>query len=473
MPRFADPAEWSPDRAYEALTIVIHAGDSFTSRQAVPVGASINDQNYWLETGNFNSQIEAYRREVLRFDGRITQNASDIDSLEADTADLKPRMTAAEQDIDDLGQDLLGLDRRVSTNTTDIDALETRFPVNTANIADDAITLDKMADAARYALMRNNIGPHSKVVFIGDSYGRGVGGTDSQGWPYYVCEALRLTSYINVSNSGAGFVREGHSEPYGAITFIDQIDYAYNHMPAGMTPAEVTHVVIGGGYNDHEYSSTVGTAAFNAVRRAMTRFPNAVVSVIPLCCGDRPLTASYVRTYQRIANGAARAGAATTMEGVYWLCPYQLQASYGDQIHPNDYGYQIEGRYIATFLQGGSVWPNTDAWGSSDEGYLVVDDATAQGFRTGVQSGYAWFHGNFVRTGFGNLCTLPSYLRPQDTQYFYGFGYADTDHKGVVRFRVTVNGVLSAYTLDAGTRDDSLEYTFYVPMTMIPLGNVW
>lgn len=63
-PVFADPAEWTPTRSYEALTIVLNEGNSYTARQDVPIGVQITNENYWLETGNYNAQVEQYRREV-------------------------------------------------------------------------------------------------------------------------------------------------------------------------------------------------------------------------------------------------------------------------------------------------------------------------------------------------------------------------------------------------------------------------
>lgn len=67
-----DTIEWDNSKEYEPLTIVLHQGNSFTSRQYVPVGIDINDGEYWAETGNFNAQIEQYRAEVLGFDTRIS-----------------------------------------------------------------------------------------------------------------------------------------------------------------------------------------------------------------------------------------------------------------------------------------------------------------------------------------------------------------------------------------------------------------
>lgn len=64
VPKFAEPIEWDNKRSYEALTIVTYLGTSYTSRIPVPVGIEINDNLYWVVTGNYNAQIDEYRKEV-------------------------------------------------------------------------------------------------------------------------------------------------------------------------------------------------------------------------------------------------------------------------------------------------------------------------------------------------------------------------------------------------------------------------
>lgn len=65
VPIFADPEEWNNTRTYEALTVVLHNGDSYTSKQAVPVGIDISNTEFWAHTGNYNAQIEQYRQDTL------------------------------------------------------------------------------------------------------------------------------------------------------------------------------------------------------------------------------------------------------------------------------------------------------------------------------------------------------------------------------------------------------------------------
>lgn len=90
VPVFANPIEWSDTRGYEPLTIVTHQGNSYTSMQYVPTGIDIQNTAYWALTGNYNAQIEQYRREVQEFDGRIDANAQDIDGLQLVVGDLSP-----------------------------------------------------------------------------------------------------------------------------------------------------------------------------------------------------------------------------------------------------------------------------------------------------------------------------------------------------------------------------------------------
>jgi len=56
---------WDNSAPYEPLTIVLYQGNSFTSRQYVPKGVEITNEEFWAETGNYNAQIEQYRQDVL------------------------------------------------------------------------------------------------------------------------------------------------------------------------------------------------------------------------------------------------------------------------------------------------------------------------------------------------------------------------------------------------------------------------
>lgn len=87
MPLFADPIDWDKTKTYEPLTIVYHQGNSYTSRQSVPAGVDITDTTYWALTGNYNAQIEQYRKETaskldtVTTDGTLNGSGTKTDPL--------------------------------------------------------------------------------------------------------------------------------------------------------------------------------------------------------------------------------------------------------------------------------------------------------------------------------------------------------------------------------------------------------
>ena len=92
VPIFADPIEWSDSKTYEPLTIVLHQGNSYTSKQFVPLGVSIDNEAFWALTGNYNAQVEMYRQEVASVSSSLPLNAfseqtvkQTIDNLESST----------------------------------------------------------------------------------------------------------------------------------------------------------------------------------------------------------------------------------------------------------------------------------------------------------------------------------------------------------------------------------------------------
>lgn len=70
--------EWNNKIAYESLSIVTYMGNSFTSKKAVPVGIDISNNEYWVNTGNYNAQVEAYRQEVEQLNDTFS---TDIDTI--------------------------------------------------------------------------------------------------------------------------------------------------------------------------------------------------------------------------------------------------------------------------------------------------------------------------------------------------------------------------------------------------------
>lgn len=114
VPKFYDyngSSNWRSGTEYEALTIVTLNGNSYTSKIPVPSSVGAPDQNpdYWVATGLYNEQVEAYRQLTLALASRVEDAEGDIDSLETATDGLGTRLTTAEGDIDSLETNVTAL----------------------------------------------------------------------------------------------------------------------------------------------------------------------------------------------------------------------------------------------------------------------------------------------------------------------------------------------------------------------------
>ena len=73
--------DWDNSKTYEALSIVQYQGNSFTSRQPVPSGVELTNEEFWVSTGNYNAQVEQYRQDVRNLESDInTINDEVIDA---------------------------------------------------------------------------------------------------------------------------------------------------------------------------------------------------------------------------------------------------------------------------------------------------------------------------------------------------------------------------------------------------------
>lgn len=109
VPLFANPAQWSSEREYEPLTIVLYQGNSFTSMQYVPIGIDITNEEFWAQTGNYNAQIEQYRQEVREYSKKVatlentqTQQGATIETLKSTTEKLGNSVNVLDGRVDAL-----------------------------------------------------------------------------------------------------------------------------------------------------------------------------------------------------------------------------------------------------------------------------------------------------------------------------------------------------------------------------------
>lgn len=94
VPKFFDnngSAEWVKGIAYEPLTIVTYLNNSFTSKKPVPsnIGNPADNSAYWVNTANFNAQLEDYKNAVSNLDKELTNYET---KTNADIANIEKKL---------------------------------------------------------------------------------------------------------------------------------------------------------------------------------------------------------------------------------------------------------------------------------------------------------------------------------------------------------------------------------------------
>lgn len=307
VPLFADPLEWSDTIGYEPLTVVLHEGNSYTSRQSVPVGIDIGNATYWAESGNYNAQIEAYRREVMAYDGRITANANAI------------------------------------TANANAIAAETQARIN----GDNELAL-RISSLSKQTPVQGENGRNA--VFIGDSF-MAPTATYPQKLAYFTAQLMGWTMY-NYAYGGSGWVDEAGA----SMNFYHQIQKAAQQI--SIPVADVDYIVIGGGFNDWNDPTPLTydqlySAAAQTIKEARAQFPNAQIIAIPMMFRNYGVDVHMHDLYSAIVAGIASSGVAVKVIKDAYM--WQLGFKNVDGVHPTVELYKIMAQYVASKVMGGDV----------------------------------------------------------------------------------------------------------------------
>lgn len=85
--------EWNKALQYEALSVVTYMGNSFTSKVPVPANVEINNTDYWVNTGNYNAQVEEYRKEALAAKELANNTNSDLQAFKKNQTNTNTEFT--------------------------------------------------------------------------------------------------------------------------------------------------------------------------------------------------------------------------------------------------------------------------------------------------------------------------------------------------------------------------------------------
>ena len=343
VPLFADPIDWDITRAYEPLTIVYYQGNSYTSKQSVPTGIDVTNETYWAITGNYNAQVEQYRREVQTFDGRITANAQAIaDEVTARMAED----TTIRGLISDLQTDLTAEESaRESADTqlrTDFTAADTQLRTD-FTAADTAINGRIDAATSRITTVEGKVSvlEDPYIAIVGDSFSDG-----SSEWP----GILAANSGYKILNGAVAASTFG-SNAQGK-QFIQQL----TELSQNANWNKVTHLIVYGGINDWTDLNASASQTNNFINSFINAYNDLThkpkITFVMGNCGapDRNFSRTYLGypTYinELISNIKEKGFAA--IPAYAWLLGYANSEVFNsDNLHPSALGQHI----IASFMQ--------------------------------------------------------------------------------------------------------------------------
>ena len=147
IPMFADPPEWSADKVYSPLTLVIHNGATFMSRRCVQANTALPDTDpfyneSWVMVYDMDAQVAQYREEVAQLSQQVTDFSGKVDSWEQMIVEWTALISNWSSQFPEFTKDLAAITERVATLETemnqaqqDISALQATQQTHTEQIA--------------------------------------------------------------------------------------------------------------------------------------------------------------------------------------------------------------------------------------------------------------------------------------------------------------------------------------------------
>lgn len=366
VPLFADPADWNNTRTYEPLTIVLHEGNSFTSKQFVPKGIDISNEEYWANTGNYNSQVEQYRKEVAQFDSRITTADTTANSALSLAKTDESNINTLNSQVNTLNSQVAGTAE--SGLKTSIENVNTNLnaEIKRASAAEKANT-DKINSET--AAIRTTPGIEKNIIVIlGDSWTANHQGESTTIISTFMKnKALKDYTFKNYGESGAGFV---NTSMYTNLTFADELNQFIND--STVDKSKVAKILLIGGCNDvYHYVDTtkLNTATselfskIDSLNIPVKWFPNTTA---PGCIYNRNAIISILQNRVQVANF-----------GFAYLFNC-VGGSFADSRHLTDSSSRLLGNILAENFFSGSM-PEVIPRYSSFLNLISFDDSTGAG----------------------------------------------------------------------------------------------
>lgn len=418
--------DWKAGIAYEPLTIVSYAGGSYTSKTAVPAGASnpVDAPEYWVAIGLYSGQTAINTNSITQIRHALaaateagyvcTSARAEGDYVWIAGALYECTAAVAVDEAYTEGINITPVDDFIHDTVIAINNLGNRVSTAEGDISDlsgDITTLQtnleaKIANVAGY----NNFSSR-KVICISDSYGLVPSLAESWIGKFQSLTGIPNANFYRSQINGSGYVG------LNANTFLVQLTNIVNTLSADEKLA-ITDVIVGGSYNDADFLKQGGSvsdvyAAPSAFcQYARLNLPNATIRLFnPAWSVVDCSVHKYIRFVTQALQEAARGNTRVSyIDNIYW-CHRQALLD-GTGYHPNAIaGGAIAASIISSMLSGspfcnmapsgdGFINPSLQPSAEIASGSLIWnnirqlydDSGTAHAFfgHLGFKTGSAW-----------------------------------------------------------------------------------
>jgi hypothetical protein len=116
VPRFStlNGGVWDNQYSYEALEIVKHENNYYTSKKPVPVGIAIDNTEYWVLTGNYSGAIENLEEKIDADRIRLTNLENRVTANENNITILASTLNIVGTDIEAINNDAINFTRMIT-----------------------------------------------------------------------------------------------------------------------------------------------------------------------------------------------------------------------------------------------------------------------------------------------------------------------------------------------------------------------
>ena len=151
-PYWADPVEWTSTRAYEPFTFVTYQGDSYCSRQDIPIGIDIKNDDYWVKVSDYNAQAVALQRSMTKtIETAETNMSNTVQSAKNNLTDVINTAKAdMNQSVSDVNTAINTAKADMNQSVSDVQSVKNEFQTHLDQVTNNKNDIAAVRKRATY-----------------------------------------------------------------------------------------------------------------------------------------------------------------------------------------------------------------------------------------------------------------------------------------------------------------------------------